>query len=147
MDSLLSILIWFPILGAGSVLLIGNNRSEIVRWVSVGISVLVFALSINLYLDFDTSTASMQFVEKVSWISQFNIFYHLGVDGISMPLIILTTFSTIIVIIAGWEVIKNRVADYMAAFLMMEGIIIGVFQPWTQCYTMFFGKHHSFQCF
>lgn len=127
MDSLLSILIWLPILGAGSVLLIGNNRSEIARWASVGISVLVFALSINLYLDFDTSTASMQFVEKVSWISQFNIFYHLGVDGISMPLIILTTFSTIIVIIAGWEVIKNRVADYMAAFLMMEGIIIGVF--------------------
>ena len=68
MDSLLSILIWLPILGAGSVLLIGNNRSEIARWVSVGISVLVFALSINLYLDFDTSTASMQFVEKVSWI-------------------------------------------------------------------------------
>jgi NADH-quinone oxidoreductase subunit M len=69
----------------------------------------------------------MQFVEKTSWISQFNIFYHLGVDGISMPLIILTTFSTVLVIIAGWEVIQNRVADYMAAFLMMEGIIIGVF--------------------
>ena len=69
----------------------------------------------------------MQFVEKMSWISQFNIFYHLGVDGISMPLIILTTFSTVLVIIAGWEVIQNRVADYMAAFLMMEGIIIGVF--------------------
>ena len=63
----------------------------------------------------------------MSWISQFNIFYHLGVDGISMPLIILTTFSTVLVIIAGWEVIQNRVADYMAAFLMMEGIIIGVF--------------------
>ena len=127
MDSLLSILIWLPILGAGSVLLIGNNRSEIARWVSVGISILVFALSINLFLDFDSSTSSMQFVEKVSWISQFNIFYHLGVDGISMPLIILTTFSTIIVIVAGWEVIKNRVADYMAAFLIMEGLIIGVF--------------------
>ncbi len=127
MDSLLSILIWLPILGAGSVLLIGNNRAQLARWISVGISILVFILSINLFLDFDTSTSSMQFVEKASWIAQFNIFYHLGVDGISMPLIILTTFSTILVIVAGWEVINNRVADYMAAFLIMEGLIIGVF--------------------
>jgi len=127
MDSLLSILIWLPILGGGSVLLIGNERSSAAKWTSVVISLLVFVLSINLFLDFDTSTSAMQFVEKTSWISQFNIFYHLGVDGISMPLIILTTFSTILVIIAGWEVIQNRVADYMAAFLIMEGIIIGVF--------------------
>jgi len=127
MDSLLSILIWLPILGGGAVLLIGNERSSTAKWASAVISVLVFILSINLFLDFDTSTSAMQFVEKMSWISQFNIFYHLGVDGISMPLIILTTFSTILVIIAGWEVIQNRVADYMAAFLMMEGIIIGVF--------------------
>ncbi|MDC3315429.1 NADH-quinone oxidoreductase subunit M [Candidatus Thioglobus sp.] len=127
MDSLLSILIWLPIFGAGAVLLIGNNRSQLAKWASVGTSILVFLLSINLFLDFDTTTSSMQFVEKTSWISQFNIFYHLGIDGISMPLIILTTFSTIIVIIAGWEVIKYRPADYMAAFLMMEGIIIGVF--------------------
>ena len=127
MDSLLSILIWLPILGGSSVLLIGNERSLIAKWISVGISILVFILSINLFLDFDTSTSAMQFVEKTSWISQFNIFYHLGVDGISMPLILLTTFSTILVIIAGWEDIQNRVADYMAAFLIMEGIIIGVF--------------------
>ena len=127
MDSLLSILIWLPILGGGSVLLIGNDRGSLAKWTSAVISVLVFILSLNLFLDFDTSTSAMQFVEKASWISQFNIFYHLGVDGISMPLIILTTFSTILVIIAGWEVIQNRVADYMAAFLMMEGIIIGVF--------------------
>ena len=127
MDSLLSILIWLPIFGGGSVLLIGNYRASLAKWTSVGISILVFILSINLFLDFDTSTSAMQFVEKTSWISQFNIFYHLGVDGISMPLIILTTFSTVLVIIAGWEVIQNRVADYMAAFLMMEGIIIGVF--------------------
>jgi NADH-quinone oxidoreductase subunit M len=69
----------------------------------------------------------MQFTEKSSWISHFDIYYHIGVDGISMPLIILTTFSTILVIIAGWEVISKRVAHYMAAFLMMEGLIIGVF--------------------
>jgi NADH-quinone oxidoreductase subunit M len=69
----------------------------------------------------------MQFAEKSSWITYFNIYYHLGVDGISMPLIILTTFSTILVIAAGWEVIQKRPAHYMAAFLMMEGLIIGVF--------------------
>jgi NADH-quinone oxidoreductase subunit M len=69
----------------------------------------------------------MQFVLDLPWIEQFNIRYHIGIDGISMPLIILTTFSTVLVIIAGWEVIQNRVAEYMAAFLMMEGVIIGVF--------------------
>ena len=127
MESLLSILIWLPVLGGGAVLAIGNNRSEMAKWAAVAISVVVFALSLTLWTGFDTSTAAMQFVENTPWITQFNINYHLGVDGISMPLIILTTFSTIIVIIAGWEVIQNRTADYMAAFLMMEGVIIGVF--------------------
>ena len=69
MDSLLSILIWLPIFGAGAVLLIGNNRSQLAKWASVGTSILVFLLSINLFLDFDTTTSSMQFVEKTSWIS------------------------------------------------------------------------------
>jgi NADH-quinone oxidoreductase subunit M len=69
----------------------------------------------------------MQFEQRASWISQFDIYYHLGVDGIAMPLIILTTFSTILVLVAGWEVIQTRPAHYMAAFLMMEGLIIGVF--------------------
>ena len=127
MESLLSILIWLPVLGGGAVLAIGNNRSEMAKWAAVAISVVVFALSLTLWTGFDTSTAAMQFVENTPWITQININYHLGVDGISMPLIILTTFSTIIVIIAGWEVIQNRTADYMAAFLMMEGVIIGVF--------------------
>ena len=127
MESLLSVLIWLPIFGGGMVLAVGNNRSEFAKWAAVAISVVVFALSLNLWTGFNTSTAAMQFVENTPWITQFNINYHLGVDGISMPLIILTTFSTIIVIIAGWEVIQNRTADYMAAFLMMEGVIIGVF--------------------
>ena len=73
MDSLLSILIWLPILGGGSVLLIGNDRGYLAKWTSAVISVLVFILSLNLFLDFDTSTSAMQFVEKASWISQFNI--------------------------------------------------------------------------
>jgi len=127
MESLLSLLIWLPVLGGSVVVAIGNNRSEVAKWISLAISIVVFALSLGLWTGFDTTTAAMQFVENTPWITQFNINYHLGVDGISMPLIILTTFSTVLVIIAGWEVIQNRTADYMAAFLMMEGVIIGVF--------------------
>ena len=124
---LLSLLIWLPILGGIFVILIGNDRADTARWVSVAISILVFVMSLSLYTEFDPTTHLMQFEEKASWISQFNIYYHLGVDGISMPLIILTTFSTILVLVAGWEVIQTRPAHYMAAFLMMEGLIIGVF--------------------
>ncbi|ALE52738.1 NADH:ubiquinone oxidoreductase subunit M [Candidatus Thioglobus autotrophicus] len=124
---LLSLLIWLPILGGIFVILIGNDRADTARWVSVAISILVFVISLSLYTEFDSTTHLMQFEEKASWISQFNIYYHLGVDGISMPLIILTTFSTILVLAAGWEVIQTRPAHYMAAFLMMEGLIIGVF--------------------
>ncbi len=124
---LLSLLIWLPILGGGLVILVGNQRADTARWLSVAISVLIFILSLSLYTDFDSTTHLMQFVEKASWISQFNINYHIGIDGISMPLIILTTFSTVLVLIAGWEVIQKRTAHYMAAFLMMEGLIIGVF--------------------
>jgi len=128
MDSmLLSLLIWMPILGGCLIILIGNSRAETARWLSALISIVVFIMSIGLFTDFDNSTHLMQFTEKSSWISHFDIYYHIGVDGISMPLIILTTFSTILVIIAGWEVISKRVAHYMAAFLMMEGLIIGVF--------------------
>jgi len=124
---LLSLLIWLPILGGALVILIGNDRAETAKWLSVAISVVIFVMSLSLYTDFDSTTHLMQFEEKVSWISYFDINYHIGVDGISMPLIILTTFSTILVIIAGWEVITRRTAHYMAAFLMMEGLIIGVF--------------------
>jgi len=126
-NSLLSLLIWLPIFAGIFVILIGNERAITARWISVGTSILVFIISLSLYTEFDSNTHLMQFEEKTSWISQFNVYYHLGVDGISMPLIILTTFSTILVIIAGWEVIQTRPAHYMAAFLMMEGLIIGVF--------------------
>ena len=124
---LLSLLIWLPILGGGLVVLIGNDRADTARWVSVAISVIIFVMSLTLYTDFDSTTHLMQFVEKASWIPQFDINYHIGIDGISMPLIILTTFTTVLVIIAGWEVITRRAAHYMAAFLMMEGLTIGVF--------------------
>ena len=126
-NSLLSLLIWLPIFAGVLVIWLGNERANTARWLSVAASVLVFVMSLSLYTEFDTTTHLMQFEEKASWISQFSIYYHLGVDGISMPLIILTTFSTILVIVAGWEVIQTRPAHYMAAFLMMEGLIIGVF--------------------
>lgn len=121
---LLSILVWLPVAGGVFALLVGNAWSRPVALVT---SIITFVLSIPLYTGFDSSTASMQFVEKASWISTFHINYHLGVDGIAMPLIILTTFTTVLVVISAWEVIQYRPSQYMAAFLIMEGIMVGVF--------------------
>ena len=98
-----------------------------VRWMALAVSAVTFLVSLPLFFSFDNSTHEMQFVEMAAWIPTLNINYHLGVDGISMPLILLTAFSTIFVVVAGWEVIKERVAQYMAAFLIMEGMMIGVF--------------------
>jgi len=127
-EYLLSILIWLPIIGGVGVLFFSKTeQASTARWVSLGISLLVLALSIPLWTGFDTTTAAMQFVEKAEWITRFNVHYHLGVDGIAMPLILLTTLLTLIVVIAGWEVIQKRVSQYFAAFLIMEGVMIGVF--------------------
>ena len=123
---LLSLLIWLPIAGGLLVMLLGGRgRSD--RWLSLLISVLVFVLSLPLWTAFDRSTADMQFVERFPWIEAFRVEYFLGVDGISMPLILLTTFLTPLVVLAGWKVIKQRPAQYFAAFLMLEGLMIGVF--------------------
>ena len=130
---LLSTLIWLPIIGGLFVLLTGRGDAKpesgfrLENWLSLVITVLTFVLSIPLYTDFDSSTAAMQFVERTSWISRFNVEYFLGVDGFSMPLIMLTTFLTPLVIIAGWTVIKKRPAQYFGAFLILEGLMIGVF--------------------
>ncbi len=124
--ALLSILIWLPIAG-GLLVLFGMQRDWNPRPLAFAIAMLTFLLSLLLYTGFDITTADMQFQEKHAWIDTFRIFYHLGVDGISMPLIILTTFTTVLVVLAGWEVIKQKPAQYMAAFLIMEGLMIGVF--------------------
>ncbi len=125
---LLSLVIWLPIIGGAAVLMAARNGNDnVVRWLALAISLATFVASIPLYAAFDLNTYEMQFVEKLSWIPRFNIFYHLGVDGISMPLILLTSFMTVLVIIAGWEVIQLKVAQYMAAFLVMEGLMNGVF--------------------
>jgi NADH-quinone oxidoreductase subunit M len=123
---LLSLVIWVPILGGVLVLGLSNNET-LARRAALAVAVLTFLLSIPLFTSFFPGTASMQFVEDAPWIPVFDIRYHLGVDGIAMPLILLTTFTTILVVGAGWEVIKTRVAQYMAAFLIMEGLINGVF--------------------
>ncbi|NJO18196.1 MAG: NADH-quinone oxidoreductase subunit M [Thioploca sp.] len=124
---LLSLLVWLPILGGVWVLAIGDKEAATARSIALVVSLLTFALSLSLYFEFDTTTTVMQFTEKYSWIPNFNIYYHLGIDGISMPLIILTTFSTVLVILAGWEVIQYKIAQYMAAFLIMNGLMVGVF--------------------
>ena len=122
---LLSLVIWLPILGGFAILFNGDNAMT--RPLSLIVSLLTLVLSIGLYIDFDMSTHEMQFVEHMPWVPVFDINYYLGIDGFSMPLIILTAFSTVIVVIAGWEVIQDRVAQYMAAFLVMEGLMIAVF--------------------
>ena len=125
---LLSLVIWLPIIGGLVVLAVGaGGNNNAVRWTALGASVITFLVSLPLWTGFDITTHEMQFVEKAAWIPAFQIFYHLGVDGISMPLILLTTFTTILVVIAGWEVIQYKVAQYMAAFLIMEGMMNGVF--------------------
>ena len=124
---ILSIIIWLPIIGGLLVLASGDRAPNISRWLALFVSIATFLLSLPLWAGFDSSTASMQFVEKAAWIPAYDIHYYLGIDGISMPLIILTTFITVLVVIAGWEVIQYKPSLYMAAFLVMEGVMVGVF--------------------
>jgi NADH-quinone oxidoreductase subunit M len=99
---LLSLLIWLPILGGFATLAVGDHGPWGGRTVALLVSLATFLLSIPLYFGFDTATADMQFVERTLWIGAFDIYYHLGVDGISMPLILLTSFTTVLVVLAGW---------------------------------------------
>ena len=123
----LSFVIWLPIIGGALVLAVGNQRREAAKRLALGISIGTFLLSLPLYTRFDKSIATYQFTEHTAWVPTFNINYSIGIDGISLPLILLTTFLTGIVVVAGWKVIQYRVAHYMAAFLFLEGFMIGVF--------------------
>ena len=127
MPHLLSILIWLPIVAGLAVLALGERRIAAGRWLSLGASLVTLALTVPLWSAFDTGTAALQFVEKLAWIPRFQAYYALGVDGISLPLIVLTAFMTVPVVIAAWTVIVARPAQYYAAFLIMEGLMIGVF--------------------
>jgi len=124
----LSLAIWTPIVFG--VLLLAFGRDEylrLVRWFALTGALLSFVLTLPLYAQFDNASASMQFVENLPWISRFNVNYHLGIDGISLWFVLLTAFITVVVVIAGWEVITERVNQYMGAFLVLSGLLIGVF--------------------
>ena len=125
---ILTLVIWVPILAGALVLATGSDRNAaLARWIALAGAVLGLVVAIPLITGFDVATSSMQFVEKQPWIEALNVHYHLGVDGISMPLILLNSFITVLVVIAGWQVIQDKVAQYMAAFLIMSGLINGVF--------------------
>jgi len=125
---LLSLAIWVPILGGLLVLATGADRNApLARMLALAVAVAGFVVTLPLYTGFDTTTSAMQFVEMTSWVPRFNINYHLGVDGISVLFVILNAFITITVVLAGWKVIDDRVAQYMAAFLIMSGLMNGIF--------------------
>ncbi len=125
---LLSIAIWLPIAFGALLLAVGRDQhAGVVRAMALAGALASLLVTLPLITGFDTSTASMQFVEKVSWIERFNLHYHLGVDGLSMWFVPLTAFITVVVVIAGWQVITDRVAQYMGAFLILSGLMVGVF--------------------
>ena len=125
---LLSVAIWLPIIFGMLVLATGNDRNALLaRVIALVGSILGFLVTIPLYVGFDKMTSAMQFVELHDWVTHFNIHYHLGVDGISVLFVLLNSFFTPLVVIAGWKVIEKRVAQYLAAFLIMSGLVNGVF--------------------
>ena len=124
----LTLAIFVPIVAGLILLVVGrDDRPEFTRSLALAGALAGLLVTIPLYTGFDSSTAAMQFVEKVEWIRAFPVYYHLGIDGISLWFVILTAFINVIVVIAGWQVITYRIAQYMAAFLIMSGLMIGVF--------------------
>jgi NADH-quinone oxidoreductase subunit M len=125
---LLSVAIWLPVAIGTLLLAVGRDAyAGTVRWLALIGALASFVVTIPLITGFDTSTAAMQFTENLLWIERFNVHYKLGVDGISVWFVLLTAFITIIVVLAGWEVITERVHEYMGAFLILSGLMIGVF--------------------
>ncbi len=125
---LLSLTIWVPIVFGILVLFFNSEKlTATARWIALAGAVLGFLVCIPLYTGFNVTTASLQFRELMPWIERFNIHYALGVDGISVLFILLSSFITVLVVIAGWQVIKDKVSQYLAAFLIMSGLVNGVF--------------------
>ena len=124
----LSLSIWVPILAGLSVLVLHRDSdAQRARWVALAGALAGFLVTLPLFTHFDTTTSALQFVERGEWIPRFDVWYFLGVDGISVLFVILNSFMTLLVVWAGWEVIQSRVAQYMAAFLIMSGLINGAF--------------------
>ena len=126
-EHILSWLVWLPIAASAVVLLLGDRRIVLGRWVALAATLATLALCLPLWQAFDLATPALQFVEREPWIGAVNAWYHLGIDGISLPLIVLTAFTTPLVVVAAWSGIEKRPAQYFASFLVMEGLMIGVF--------------------
>ncbi len=125
---LLSVAVWLPVVFGVLLLALGRDQNAgVVRALALVGAVVSFAVTLPLVTSFNTTTAAMQFVEKLPWIERFNLNYHLGVDGLSLWFVPLTAFITVIVVIAAWEVVQERVAQYMGAFLILSGLMVGVF--------------------
>ena len=128
LQHILSFSIWLPIAFGVAVLFTANdNKPSATRWLALAGSIASFLVTIPLYTHFNFADGGFQFQERFLWIASFNIHYHLGADGLAVPLILLTSFTTVIVVLSAWEVIEKRVAQYMASFLIMSGLMIGVF--------------------
>jgi NADH-quinone oxidoreductase subunit M len=128
LQHILSFSIWVPVLAGIAVLFTSNDdKPETTRWLALLGSLASFLVTVPLYTHFNFADGGFQFQEGFHWIPAFNINYHLGADGIAIPLILLTSFTTVIVIISAWQVIEKRVAQYMSCFLIMSGLMIGVF--------------------
>jgi NADH-quinone oxidoreductase subunit M len=124
----LTAVIWLPILSGVAVLLAGAaGNARLARWIALAGSLAGFLVALPLWTGFDRAAGGMQFVELAPWIESFNIHYHLGIDGVSLLLILLNCFTTVLVVIAGWEVVKTHVSQYMAAFLVLSGMMNGAF--------------------
>ena len=125
---LLSLAIWTPIFFGVVLLALGRDeQARSVRWLALVGSVISFLITLPLYSRFQLGTSEMQFVENQPWIDRFNVNYHLGVDGISLWFVLLTAFINVVVVIASWESITKRVNQYMGAFMILSGLMIGVF--------------------
>lgn len=128
MHHLLNLLIWLPIIGGVFVFLTGDDKNpNVSRYLSLFTVILTLIMCVPLVSGFDINTYSMQYIDEISWMPALGISYSLGIDGLSLLLIVLSIFTNLIVILATWESIQTRVGQYMAAFLIMQGLLVGVF--------------------
>ncbi|MCY7312099.1 MAG: NADH-quinone oxidoreductase subunit M [Pseudoxanthomonas sp.] len=124
---LLSVLIWLPMIGGALLLALGNGRAGTARWAALAVALLTFVASLGLLTGVNVANPGMQFVETRAWVPAYGIGYNLGADGISIALIVLTTLTTVLALIGAWTVIEKGVSEYFAAFLFLEGMMVGVF--------------------
>ena len=124
---LLSVLIWLPVIGGALILGLGSARAEAARWASLAVAVVTFLWSLRLLTGFDYSNPGMQFVEQHAWIPAWGIHYNLGADGIAIALILLTTLVGVLALIGAWGVVNKRVHQYVASFLILQGVTVGIF--------------------